>query len=291
MFAATSPSDPIATPTPATPTAMQRSRGTIRLGFKADGDACRLDTLFQQGCGKVRLPKPVSGAAEAVLLNTAGGLTGGDTYAVSVALGAGARAEVAGQAFEKVYKASAGTAEITTELTIGDGARLDWLPQPAILFDRSALRRRTTVRLSGTATFLAVEGLVFGRAAMGETVSRAAIHDGWRVWRDGRLVFADAFCVNAERDEHSIRDTLAGRSTLDGAHATATVLYSGPEAGDALTSIRDLIADASGPAGASLVNDLVVVRLVAPTAQALVADLTRILTFLRGRPMPRVWHC
>ena len=52
--------------------------GPARRSCAADGRT-RLDVLHQAGAARVRFPKPAAGAPpEAVLLNTAGGLTGGD---------------------------------------------------------------------------------------------------------------------------------------------------------------------------------------------------------------------
>jgi urease accessory protein len=38
-------------------------------------------------------------------------------------------------------------------------------------------------------------------------------------------------------------------------------------------------------------NGMLVARLIAPTGQALRADLMRLVEALRGEPMPRVWTC
>ena len=267
--------------------ARERSRGRARLGVKAGGrGGGRLDTFFQEGCAKLRLPREDGGAFEAVVINTAGGLTGGDRFEVAVTVGAGAAASVAGQACEKIFKASAGTADVRTELIVEDGARLDWLPQPTILFERCDLRRTTDIRLAGSARLLAVESLVFGREAMGERLETAAIHDAWRVHRDGRLVLADAFAIDGP-----VADRLAGPALLGANRATATVLLAAPDAEGFLAPVRELLGEASGPAGASLVAGILVIRLAAPDGEALGRDLQRLLTFLRGRPLPRVWFC
>lgn len=58
---------------------LQRSAGRVELAFKRRGPTTALAHLHQAGCGKARLPRPVDDAhAEAVLINLAGGLTGGD---------------------------------------------------------------------------------------------------------------------------------------------------------------------------------------------------------------------
>ncbi len=57
------------------------------------------------------------------------------------------------------------------------GAAAEWLAQETILFDGCALDRRLDVELAPDSWFLAVEMLVFGRAAMGEVVREARLRD------------------------------------------------------------------------------------------------------------------
>ena len=64
---------------------LQRAVGAAAITVKADGGT-RLERLFQDGCGKIRLPRDhAARSLEAVMINTAGGLTGGDRLAWSAA--------------------------------------------------------------------------------------------------------------------------------------------------------------------------------------------------------------
>ena len=186
----------------------------------------------------MRFPKPVAGDdPEAVLLNMAGGLTGGDRIDVEVALAARSAATVTSAAAEKIYRALDGEAEVRVRLDLDDGARLAWLPQPTILFDNARLDRRTDVAIAGNASFLAVETLMFGRSAMGEDVHHGACRDSWRVRRDGRLVFADTFRVDG-----AVASVLDRGATLDGARAVAMLLWAAPDAAARLDEVRGLLA-------------------------------------------------
>ena len=252
----------------------------------ADGRTA-LAGLHQSGAGRVRFPRPAGDdAPEAVLLNTAGGLTGGDRMSIEVALGAQCSATVTSAAAEKVYRALDGEAAVQVRLDVGEGAHLAWLPQPTILFDRSRLDRRTEVAISGNASFLAVETLIFGRAAMGEDVRHGACRDSWRVRRDGRLVFADTFLVDGE-----VASILDRGATLDGARAAAMLLWAAPDAPARLDEVRALVRDTACAAGASAWNGLLVVRAIARDGASLQALLGPVITRLTGRPLPRVWQC
>jgi urease accessory protein len=197
---------------------LPRSEGSVRLELACREGRTHLAVLHQAGAARMRFPKPGAGAPpEAVLLNMAGGLTGGDRMDVDVVLSDGAEATVTTAAAEKIYRArDTEAAEISVQLALGAGARLAWLPQATILFDASRLDRRTEVRLAGDATFLAVETLIFGRQAMGEDVHHGACRDAWRIRRDGALVFADTFRVGG-----AVGSILDRPATLAGARAAS----------------------------------------------------------------------
>ena len=168
--------------------APQRVDAEGRLAVASRGGQTRLLRLGQEGAAKIRLPRVPEGAPlEAVLINTAGGLTGGDRLAWAVDLAADARAVVTTQACEKIYRSAGGLAEVSSRLRLGPAARLAWLPQEAIVFDGARLARRLDVELAEGAEVLVLEAVVFGRAAMGEQVVTAEISDRWEVRRDGRL--------------------------------------------------------------------------------------------------------
>jgi urease accessory protein len=266
---------------------LPRTEGSVRVAFAQGGGRTALAGLYQAGAARVRFPKPVTGEEpEAVLLNTAGGLTGGDRIGIAVTLDAHCSATVTSAAAEKIYRSLEGDTKIRVQLDAGEKARLSWLPQPTLLFDRARLDRRTDVNLSGSSTFLAVETLIFGRAAMGEDVHRGAVRDAWRLRRDGRLVFADMLLADG-----SIADVLNRVATLDRARATALLLYAAPDAAARLDEVRALIEPAASTAGASAWNGLIVVRAAARDSRMLQKDLERLIASLAGRPLPRVWRC
>ena len=267
---------------------LPRTQGSVRLGFARRGDQTALATLHQAGAMRARFPRPVDGRVpEAVLLNTAGGLTGGDRIEVDVALEAGAAATVTTAAAEKIYRArDADEAAIRVKVALGTGAWLGWLPQPTILFDQARLDRATEVELAGDASFLGVEILIFGRAAMGEDVRRGSCRDRWRVRRDGALVFADTL-----RADGAISDILDRKATLDGARASAMLLYVAPDAAARLGEVRALLQGCASVAGASAWNGLLAVRALAPDGRTLQRDIAPLAEALSGRPLPRVWQC
>ena len=59
---------------------LQRARGQIGLSLCGD----KLEELYQSGCAKLMLPKTYGEMTEAILLNTAGGITGGNRLTVRI---------------------------------------------------------------------------------------------------------------------------------------------------------------------------------------------------------------
>lgn len=264
-----------------------RARGRARIGFVAAAGETRLHENFQSGSAKIRLPRGVSATGmEAILLNTAGGLTGGDRIVYEVEAGAGSHAVLSTQAAERIYRRIAGEARISTTITVGARARLDWLPQETIVFDDSALVRRLDADIAADATLLAVEAIVLGRTAMGETAPNVSITDGWRIRRGGRLVFADGFRLHGNAEA-----IMAGGATGGGAIAFASLVMLGPDAEAHLDGAREALAGCHGEAGASAWNGMLVARLAAPNGNALRQDLIALIERLRGTAMPRVWNC
>jgi urease accessory protein UreH len=166
--------------------AQPRARGAVRLTAKAVGGATKLDRLRQQGALKLILPTLFRDDLEAVLVNTSGGVTGGDELSVEVTAREGTTVSVTTQAAERLYRAQPGEcARISNRVDVEAGARLNWLPQETILFDRCSARRTLDVELAVGAAFLMVESLIFGRAAMGEVLRAADFNDRIAIRRTG----------------------------------------------------------------------------------------------------------
>lgn len=269
----------------------QRNEGEVRLAFVARARGTVLAENFQRGAMKVRFPntKPREGCAqgvpEAVLVNVSGGLTGGDSIAVEAELGQGAEAVVTSQACEKIYRSLGEDAHVSSRMRLAACGRLDWLPQPTILFDRARLARRTDVDMADDAALLAVEAVIFGRTAMAEDVTSGRLSDSWTIRRGGRLIHADRFLL-----EGDIAAQLARPSVLAGHRAMATIRYVAPDARARLDPLRSILDEIDGTAAASAWDGMLVVRLVAPDGYRLTRMLIAMLERFRAAPLPRAWY-
>ena len=258
-------------------TNMQRAKGRAEVGFGARG----LQDLAQSGCCKVLLPR---GGREAVFINTSGGVTSGDRLHYAARVREGAQLDVTTQAAERIYRAVEGVAEITTTLRLDAGSELAWLPQETILFDGAALKRQLNIEMGERASLLALETVVMGRKAMGETLRKARLSDQWRIRRGGRLIYADAL-----RFEAPAQQTMSA-ATLGGNRALTTLVFIAPDAEARLDFARGLLSFPEVEAAASAWNGMLVVRFLAADAYPLRKALISFLTRFRGRTLPRVWH-
>ncbi|MCB1397358.1 MAG: urease accessory protein UreD [Rhodobacter sp.] len=264
------------TAAPAHPIHHQRTRGTAEVGL-AGG---RLQRLFQQGSAKAIVLHP---GPEVVFLNTAGGVTGGDELDYRLRTDASATATT--QTAERAYRAAEDMARITVDLAIADG-HLDWLPQETILFQRSALARKTRVALGREASCLVLEAVVLGRAAMGETVTEFTLSDRREITRGGRPVLVEPLMLTPK--------ALQPPAALSGARAVASLALVAQGAEDALSPVRAVLSEPGVQGAASAFDGKLMVRLMAADGWPLRRQIARLLTVLRTRsmttPLPRVWQ-
>ena len=263
--------------------AANRAVGRVALTVAARDGATRRARLREEGPLRLRCPGPVATELEAVIVNTAGGVAGGDRLTFEIAVGAGARLVVTTAAAEKIYRTLKPAATIGVRLDVGAGAALAWLPQETILFDRARLSRTIDVDLAEDARLLLAEAIVFGRSGMGEAVNECRLLDRWRLRREGRLIHAEAL-----RLDGAVAAKLAERAVAAGGIALATVLA---VPGDEATAarVRALAGDFRGEVAISAWNGFAVVRLCAADGALLRHDLIAVLTALRERPLPRLW--
>ena len=219
-----------------------RAVGVGHVSTKLRDGRTVLDKLHQQGSTKLLFPRGHGSAMNAVMLNTGGGITGGDRFRLSADVGVGCHLVLTTQAAERAYRAQPGeVGRVETVLSVAEGARLDWLPQETLLFDGSALNRRLKIELAPDARMLLVEPVVFGRTAMGEVLHDLSFHDRVDISRDGKTEFADRTRLNGDAVAK-----LAGRATGDGCDAMASVVYAAADAGVFLDRARALMPQTGG---------------------------------------------
>ena len=130
--------------------------------------------MHEAGSLRVRCPGAPAEELEAVIINTAGGIAGGDRFALDIAAGQGTRLVVTTAAAEKVYRTLGPDSVIDVKLDVARGrcARLAAAGNDPV---RSrAATRSIEVDLAPDARLFLAEAIVFGRSGMGEAVEEGA---------------------------------------------------------------------------------------------------------------------
>lgn len=271
---------------------LQRADGCGRVILSGSEKGVRIVDVFQRSPIRVMFPRVGGAIEEAVVVNTAGGIAGGDRLKFAVTALANASIAVTSQAAEKVYRSLNEPARIATRLQACEAARLAWLPQETIVFNWGRLSRETEVELSSGAELLALECLVLGRAAHGEEMVGGHITDSWRVKKDGRLIWADSFRVTDEVFPHVHRKAL-----LSNCKAVATLIYFGPHLYQRIEYLRDIAASLECRCAVTSVAGLVIVRFAAKASYDLRLALRNFLQLfsheLKPGPfgVPKIWLC
>jgi urease accessory protein len=263
--------------------AANRARGVVRFDVRLADGVTRRGALHESGSLRVRFPSPEDQGLSAVFVNTAGGVAGGDRFDIAIAAGEGTRLTLTTAAAEKVYRAPDAPAELAISLQVANGAHLSWLPQETILFDGARVARRIDIDLAEGASLLLCEIVVFGRAAMGETMRHGAFVDRWRLRRGGKLVFAETVRLDGD-----VGAKLAQRAVANGGCAIGTALIA-PGDDAVVERIRAAEKSFGGEVGISAWNGFAMARFCAQDAARLRADMMAVLGRASPQALPRLW--
>lgn len=251
------------------------------LSTKRAAGRSAIDRFRTSGATKVAFPRR-SDTVEAIILNTSGGLTGGDRFDSRAEAGEGSHLTLTTQAAERAYRSTSGAARVSTRLSVSKGAVLHWMPQELIVFDGASLDRRLDVELADGAELLLVEPVVFGRRAMGETALLGTFRDRITLRRNCAPLYRDRIDLSGHLSEKLSRPAVAGGMT-----ALASVVYAGRRAEALLPMVRRLLPITGG---ASLVApDVLTLRLLAADGFLLRRSLVPVLECLAKTSLPKSW--
>ena len=264
---------------------LQRARGMLNISaVLGSGKQSQLKDLRQQGSYRAIFPRPIQGTLEAVIINTAGGITGGDKFAAQITANDHAKISVTTQAAERIYRTPDFTlGSMHTRLYAKPNAQLYWLPQETILFEGSRLYRRLEAEVAENSKFLMVEPLIFGREASGESLKSCHLDDSVCITTGKKPIYIDRIKLSGD-----ITSILKRPAVANGGRAMASIILVDPRAKETLAGINALLHSS---AGASLLADnILVVRLLCADSFALRNALLPILKHLTHNAIPRNWR-
>jgi len=225
-----------------------------------------------------------------ILLHPPGGIAGGDRLRIEFEVQRGAHALVTTPGAGHWYRADA-LAMQCVQLSVGERASLEWLPQETIVHDGAQAEASLEVALDEGACAIGWEITVFGRRESAERFGSGVLRQSTRVHRGGRLLLEDASLARGGFG--------ADPASLGGMHVSGllwAVSSSAMDAGLADATEQAMLATGSVWAGASRVEPhLLLARAVESSPEraraALVAgwEVLRPAVVGRAAQRPRIW--
>jgi urease accessory protein len=146
------------------------------------------------------------GSALAHLHNVSGGLLGGDRLALSVRVGTGASVQLTTTGATRVYRPreEAGPVTQSNEISVGENALLEYVPDAIIPFAGARYSQRTTIHLTSGAGLFWWEILAPGREARAEIFEYERVEMKTDLLALGRPIAAER--VRLEPQSRNISD-------------------------------------------------------------------------------------
>ncbi|MHC6225220.1 urease accessory protein UreD [Pseudomonas sp. X10] len=226
---------------------------------------------------------PEGAPCHVYVLHPPGGIVGGDRLALDIHLEPGSHALLTMPGASKFYRSAGPTAQLEQRFVLEEGSTLEWLPQDSIFFAGARAALHSRFSLAPGARLLAWETLCLGRPVMNETFSHGAL--------DSRLIIdmpEDPGLHERLRLDGGNLDKLAG-------HPLLATFCAAPADAAALDLVRAELETLATPAGATLLGQLLVIRLLDHDNQHLQHTLQRLWHVLRPAVIglapcpPRIW--
>lgn len=195
-----------------------------------------------------------------LLINSGGGFVEGDAAEFNGSLEPGARMLVTTTAASKFYKClNGGQCSETVNLRAGGGSLLEYLPDEAIPFARSRVRRRTTIEIETDSRLFATDMISAGRVhyGAGEEFMFSELSSEFNVIVDGKTLASDRLLLTNTEEVQDLRDLWAGAKHMATIFAHCEKWTRGIEA-----EIEQLNGMDGVTLGASRIGNLIVVRIL-----------------------------
>jgi urease accessory protein len=222
------------------------------------------------------------------LLHPPGGVVVGDRLELGVGVTSGAHTLITAPGATKFYRSAGPLGLQSQRLVVAAGGTLEWFPHENIFFPGAACRLSTQIALSGDARFIGWEIHCLGRPAIGERFGEGRAEIAMTLSRDDRPLLIDRLRIAGT-------SSLDGPAGLRGFPVCATFVATGAGA-DALEAARHRLSEATAyPVGATLIDDLLVVRALAPEVEPVSRLFIRLWSDLRpgllglDASVPRIW--
>ena len=261
----------------------------LELGYARFGATTR--PVMRRHLGPLRVQKHLYAegpeVCQHIIVHPPGGIAGGDRLDISANVERDAWAQLTSPGAAKWYRANS-PAYQQLEVTVADGATLEWLPQETIVFSAAQAELSTSIELQGDARLFYWDVVALGRPASGERFEHGHFQSQLNIRRDGQLLWHERQRIVGN---DGLLDSPIG---LDGQPVFATLLVTGEIDSELLERCRSLDHPVRGDL--TQLPGLLVARCLASEALLARAWLIALWRLLRpallGREAlaPRIWN-
>ena len=258
---------------------VQNGRSTL-CGREHSGPLVVQKTLYPEG----------DAVCHSIIVHPPGGIAAGDALLLELRLGEGAAALLTTPGAGKWYKSAGPQASLAQRFELGRGAVLEWLPQPAIVFDAARAETGTELRLHEDALYMGWEITCMGRSASGERFESGELRQRTEIWQQGERLWSE-YARLAGDDP-----MLKSKAGLNGCTVSATLIAAGKDIPrDLLERCRAVAPDAGEHAGITALPRVLLARYLGHNSEAAMQYCIALWRLLRpalaGRAAvpPRIW--
>jgi len=277
---------------PAASVGFEPWRARLDLAFAAGPMGTRLTRRAHEGPLRVQRALYPEGpeVCHVVIVHPPGGVAGGDRLSIDVQLEQGAHALLTTPGAAKWYKCAGRDASQSVNLQLAADARLEWLPQEAIVFDAAQARWRTRIALGEGARYVGWDIVCLGRAAAGEQFAQGRLNLGTEIWRGDRLLWTERGQIEGGSPWQQQASGLGGDTVW------GTLAFAGTGASaEHRDQVRALSVLPGVRLGVTLLPEVLLVRAMGCHIEAVRAALQSCWSLLRPALMntpshlPRIW--
>ncbi len=257
-----------------------RGERTVLSGRRHSGPLVVQKALYPEG----------DAVCHSIIVHPPGGIAGGDKLALSASVGEGGAALLTTPGAGKWYKSTGARARLGQRFEIASGAVLEWLPQPAIVFDRARAEMKTEIFLEESAVYMGWDMSCMGRTASGERFNSGELRQRTEVWQRGRRLWCE-YARLAGDDP-----MLASKAGLAGCSVSATLIAAGKDIQkDLLERCRAIAPETGEHSGITVLPRVLLARYLGQSSEAAMQYFIALWSLLRpalaGRAAvpPRIW--
>ena len=225
-----------------------------------------------------------------IVVHPPGGIAAGDDLKLELRLRQGTAALLTTPGAGKWYKSMGPKASLAQHFDVARGAVLEWLPQPAIVFDQARAEAKTEIFLEQDALYMGWDITCMGRTASGERFGSGELRQRTEVWQQGRRLWCE-YARLAGGDP-----MLASNAGLAACTVSATLIAAGKEIQKELIELcRGVAPEAGEHAGVTALPRVLLARYLGHSSEAAMHYFIALWTLLRpaltGRTavLPRIW--